>query len=877
MAIKTLTGTYASGYTLSAGYSGLTIAASAKVSGVAGAAGQSSTITNGGAGGLGGVGILASGSVSVASKGGATGGQGGAGGGGEYQGGIGGAGGVGLDLASGGSVTITGGAIAGGVGGTGGAAAKYPLAGRSYGGAGGTGGVGIYLAGSGSVTMEGGAVVGGAGGVGGSGTGAHNIGGRGGQGGAGLSLDGSGAFTLIAGTVVGGRGGASGAFRQGGGYGGEGVDLAGGGTFTNLSTVTGGAAYYATEKQGDGVVASGILINGGKTDPTATISGWDGVATAGQTTIENYGTISGSESGINCKETTNLINGSVTDSTALIYGGDFGIIAGASGDNPNAEVTVTNFGTIATRSGQYTVAWGAISGVRGGKRLIAEAGSKFVDGWAVGDAYAGFELAGGSGTISGLGGLALISGAVSAAIKSFGQYYIDAGGSWTIQGPTYLGFQSLTIAGATTWNNKAGSRVLLMGDVSIAATGSIDSAGMSAMVLEARRSIVNDGVIAATGAGVIVLGSTLINSGDAVISAGPGSKVVFEGSDVIGGTFSSTGTGLIEFAVSTRIVGFALTLDGATSAVTNKGRMVLFNAVTLNAVGAIAGSGQIVFAGSTKLTSVVIAAGGVTLSGGGVVNLGNSNQNLITGASGAASLVNVSDKIEGGGRLGGGQLTLVNQAGGIIEGTGAIGLTIDTGAATIINAGLIWAAGHAVTVDSAIANNGKLYAMRGVLTLVGPVTGAGTAYINGGTLIAKAAFSQTVIFNGQSGVLELGQSQAYAGQIVGFSTSGKTTLDLGDIGFTGAGEASFSGAANRGVLTVSDGTHTAHITLVGNFLASTFVAASDGHGGVSVTASATQVFAAAMASTGTSSAASGAARASEPDIAQPMLARPGGA
>jgi hypothetical protein len=77
------------------------------------------------------------------------------------------------------------------------------------------------------------------------------------------------------------------------------------------------------------------------------------------------------------------------------------------------------------------------------------------------------------------------------------------------------------------------------------------------------------------------------------------------------------------------------------------------------------------------------------------------------------------------------------------------------------------------------------------------------------------------------------------------------------------------------VLTVSDGTHTAHITLVGNFLASTFVAASDGHGGVSITASSTQVFNAAMASIGAPLAASGASVSPLPGAAQPILARPG--
>ena len=64
-------------------------------------------------------------------------------------------------------------------------------------------------------------------------------------------------------------------------------------------------------------------------------------------------------------------------------------------------------------------------------------------------------------------------------------------------------------------------------------------------------------------------------------------------------------------------------------------------------------------------------------------------------------------------------------------------------------------------------------------------------------------------------------------------------LDLKDIGFVSASEASFSGTSSGGVLTVSDGAHTAMIRLTGDYLGDTFEAASDGGGGVAITASAT--------------------------------------
>ena len=99
-------------------------------------------------------------------------------------------------------------------------------------------------------------------------------------------------------------------------------------------------------------------------------------------------------------------------------------------------------------------------------------------------------------------------------------------------------------------------------------------------------------------------------------------------------------------------------------------------------------------------------------------------------------------------------------------------------------------------------------------------------------LAASGGFNEAVAFTSGAGTLVLGQSQAYNATISGFSTTGGTFLDLSDVGFVGPGEAVFSGTSISGILTVSDGTHTAHIALAGNYTNSAFVCASDGHGGV---------------------------------------------
>ncbi|MDQ2860268.1 MAG: hypothetical protein M3T55_05990, partial [Pseudomonadota bacterium] len=180
-------------------------------------------------------------------------------------------------------------------------------------------------------------------------------------------------------------------------------------------------------------------------------------------------------------------------------------------------------------------------------------------------------------------------------------------------------------------------------------------------------------------------------------------------------------------------------------------------------------------------------------------------------------------------------MTLINEAKGVIVGPFAAVLVIDTGANTVVNAGLILGRGSGgVTIQSAVNNSGRLEADGGVLTVNGAVGGSGEGLIDGGTLDFASSFTQRVIFTGTTGVLELGQSQGYTGAVFGFSKTGGTSLDLRDIGFVSSTEATFKGSASGGTLTINDGTHTARITLKGDYRSSIFSASSDGHGGTIV-------------------------------------------
>ena len=115
----------------------------------------------------------------------------------------------------------------------------------------------------------------------------------------------------------------------------------------------------------------------------------------------------------------------------------------------------------------------------------------------------------------------------------------------------------------------------------------------------------------------------------------------------------------------------------------------------------------------------------------------------------------------------------------------------------------------------------------------GAVSQTGSVSLDGGTAVFAGAFKQDVTFTAQGPVLELGHAQSYSGSIDGFSAT--TALDFDDIAFSGGTKATFKGKAGSGTLTVTEGTHTAAIKLVGDYRGATFNVIGDGHGGTLVT------------------------------------------
>ncbi len=252
---------------------------------------------------------------------------------------------------------------------------------------------------------------------------------------------------------------------------------------------------------------------------------------------------------------------------------------------------------------------------------------------------------------------------------------------------------------------------------------------------------------------------------------------------------------------------------------------------------------DLVMGGGMDIESQIAVGGAIsflsttTLSGDGVVSLRGATLNRAkSAAAGKTRLINLDDTIGGSGVIGGGKLTLINDRRGTVVGTDSTPLVIDTPGHAVVNAGLMGTTGPsgALSVVSDLVNNGKISANGGSVTIGGAVTGRGSASINSATLSFQSAFNQNVTFKDETGRLVLGRSQVFAATIRRFSGTGATSLDLVDIGFTDPSEAVFSGTPSGGVLTVSDGEHTASIHLQGDYQATNFTASSDGHGGTVV-------------------------------------------
>ena len=235
------------------------------------------------------------------------------------------------------------------------------------------------------------------------------------------------------------------------------------------------------------------------------------------------------------------------------------------------------------------------------------------------------------------------------------------------------------------------------------------------------------------------------SNGDAVITIAEGESITFDGVS----------------AASLTADNFVFNRDTVMS---NANSIVIGDNAVLPLAGTVNNSGTIELASTGGQARLQVLANGLTLEGGGHVELSDGNGNIIVGTTPDATLTNVDNTISGAGQLGEGQLTLHNQ--GTIIASGSNALTIDTGANEVVNSGTLRATGSGgLVIHSDIANSGLLWANGGNITIDGNVSGTGSALIDGvATFEMAGAFSENVTLDaGANATLKIDHAADFSG------------------------------------------------------------------------------------------------------------------
>jgi autotransporter passenger strand-loop-strand repeat protein len=202
-------------------------------------------------------------------------------------------------------------------------------------------------------------------------------------------------------------------------------------------------------------------------------------------------------------------------------------------------------------------------------------------------------------------------------------------------------------------------------------------------------------------------------------------------------------------------------------------------------------------------------ASGTSVSSGGAE---------IVSSGGVATSVTIVGGVQTVVRGGSANGTVVSSGGSeIVSGT-ASGTVVDAGGSVVV-----WSGG---TANALILNGGSATVMSG-----GAISGA---TISSGTLVISsggAALSSTVTFAG-SGSLVLDDTK-FRGKIAGFDSPAET-IDLTTVTFGSATTLGYTGNSLSGTLTVTDGTHTARLAMLGQYTAASFHLIDDTHGGTLV-------------------------------------------
>ncbi len=538
----------------------------------------------------------------------------------------------------------------------------------------------------------------------------------------------------------------------------RGTFIAGGQTYINVNdvTLTGGGTLRFTGRDGDssivGQAPGAVLTNGGHTILGA------GVIAGANLTLFNAGLISATPESV-VRNRLALDSLEQVRNTGILEANGAATLELARTSIGNAGGTIRAVGTGATvvLGVDLTITGGTLATtgtglIRGDGQLFKLVGVETLAGTNINLASASAVL---EGAIVNRGS---IIGGFRTSIHA-NDVTLSGGGTFRMTG--FDGDSSIVGQALGAVLTNAGHTILGAGVIAGANLTLVNSGVISAtregvirdrMAIDSLAGVSNSGIFEANAGGQLELARISVNNAGGTIRAvGDGSKVTLgRDLDITGGTFATTGTGLISaewFGGQVRLTDVQL-LAG-----TNFD--VRFGAIF---EGAIANSGTI------NVTQFNLRVGSTQFTGDGKVALNNTT---LVGHVAGVTLNNVAHTIGGAGSLGGGSgLLLVNGAAGVITADQVGGtLRVETG--------------------TVVTNNGVLSANRGILDVIDNVTGTGRLEVtNGGTLIVDQGTDQAVVFVGAAAdTLSLSRREASAGgydfNISGMGIGDRIKLDVG--------------------------------------------------------------------------------------------------
>ena len=514
--------------------------------------------------------------------------------------------------------------------------------------------------------------------------------------------------------------------------------------------------------------------------------------------------------------------------------------------------TVTNSGLIeATGGGELDIQTGSIDNSGSGATGILVDGTStlLVD-------TANLELTGG-------GAVALENGSQVLGNGTSGSPDTLENFDNTITGAGSIGYQgngdlALTNdSGGTIDANVRGETLTIDTGTTVTNTGTLEATNGGTLVIE--DNVNGTGTIEANGGAVSIQSGVAIAGTEAVTITG-GGLVDFQGSATATLDLDALflGAGILELDHSQ-------TYDGTVSGYSDS---VVFDLHDINFIAGTTtvtnidpgidgpGSDELQIADGTHIADIIVEGTGydanwavldwkyggtlvvdpdVTIASGAVASASGSQMVLFAGSTGT---LEITDPSSFTGEIAGLSGSDVLDLAGLDANT-TVTATYSNGTTTLAVSDPGHTSFSLTLIDDYSSTFGISFSVtsdgHGGVDIVDPqVTSATVA--SGGNLELNAPSSEVVSFSGSTGSLVLNDPAGFTGQIIGFTgtaanASGSDEIDLAGINYN-SGDFSDTYNSKTGVLTVTDGTHTASLTFVD--FTGTFKFASDGSGGTDI-------------------------------------------